>query len=327
MLAEAVDFAHGALAALLGLEDGGSDGSAPGIEGGDEEVVGAEFENFAQGRGHALVLGHRADEGDGGHHGAALDDTGLEIAGDRVAQSTQNLGRRVAFLLRVDHVALGEDRAASRDARRAAGRAHQAADLLDRVAHAERLLIEERAGAGGALAAAVVIHDAGQCGIGLLLEADVLGAFAADFEDGAGLRVEQADHPGDGFELVLEVDAEDLRDGAAAGAGDAHALDADLGDHLVELLEEVEGGLDGAADDAAIGGEQQGEAAASGGVPIHEAEGGLGGAEGLKHGAILGLAQRGQLEADGADIETDIDTHRKGRKCLSYTMIPGNPRR
>jgi len=75
----------------------------------------------------------------------------FEVARHRVAQPAQDLGRRVALLLRVDHVALGEHRAAPRDPRRALGRADDPADLLHRVLHAQRLLIEERPGARRAL--------------------------------------------------------------------------------------------------------------------------------------------------------------------------------
>ena len=99
-------------------------------------------------------------------------------------------------------------------------------DFLHRVLHAQRLLVEERAGAGGAFAGAVVIDDVAA------VQADVLGAFAADFEDRADLRIERADHAGDGFEFVLEEEAQHLGDGAAAGAGDADAFDAVFGDHV-----------------------------------------------------------------------------------------------
>ena len=89
------------------------------------------------------------------------------------------------------------------------------------------------------------------------LQPDVLGAFAADFEDRADLRVDRAHHAGDGLELVLEEQAQHLGDGAAARAGDADALDAVLGDGFVELVQQVVGGLDGAAGDAAVLGEHQ----------------------------------------------------------------------
>ena len=56
---------------------------------------------------------------------------------------------------------LGENRTPSGDARRAlAASAATVADFLDGIAHAERLLVEERPGAGGALPAPVVIDDA-----------------------------------------------------------------------------------------------------------------------------------------------------------------------
>jgi hypothetical protein len=111
--------------------------------------------------------------------------------------------------------------------------------------------------------------------------------------------VKGAHGAGDGFELVLEEEAEHLGDGAAAGAGDANAFDLLLGDGGVELAEKVVGGLDGAAGDAAVGGEDEG----AGGEGA-EAEVGVGGAKGFEDGAVRGGAERRQFETDGPDIET-----------------------
>ena len=89
------------------------------------------------------------------------------------------------------------------------------------------------------------------------LEADVLGAFPADLEYRADVRVERADHARDGFEFVLEEQPQHLGDGAAARTGDADAFHAVLGDGLVEFPQQVVGGLDGAAGDAPVIGEHQ----------------------------------------------------------------------
>ena len=135
-------------------------------------------------------------------------------------------------------------------------------------------------------------------------QADVLGAFAADFEDRAHLRIERAHHAGDGFELVLEEQAQDLGDAAAARTRDADALDAVLRDGLVELPQQVVGGLYGAAGDAPVLGEHQRPAREFG-----EAELRLRGAKRLENGPVAGLAEGGQFETDRADVQTDIDTH------------------
>src|ERR1039457_2207823 len=206
--------------------------------------------------------------------GTAADDADLEIARHGVAEAAQDFGRRVALLLGVDHVALGEDRAAAGDARGATGGADYLADLFDRILHAQGLLVEDGAGAGGAFAGAVVIDD------GRAFETDVLGAFAADFEDRADLRVDRADHAGDGLELVFEEQAQDTGDGAGAGAGDADAFDAIFGHDFVKLVQQIVSGLDGAAGDAAVFGKDQRLAGQLG-----EAELGGGGAEGFEDGA------------------------------------------
>ena len=129
--------------------------------------------------------------------------------------------------------------------------ADQVAHFFHRILHAQRLLVEEGAGAGRALAAAVVVQDAA------VFQADVLRAFAADLEDRLHVRVEGAHHARDGFELVLEVEAENFGDGAAAGAGDADAFDAVFRHGLVEFVQQVVGGLDGAAGDAPVFGKHQ----------------------------------------------------------------------
>ena len=139
-------------------------------------------ERLAQRPHHAGILRHRADQRHRRLHRPPLDHRTLEIARHRIAQPAQNLGRRIALLLRVDHVALGEHAAASRDPRRATRTAHQVAHLFHRVLHAQRLLIQERPGAGRALARAVVILNPA------VLQADVLGTLAAQFEHRAHLR-------------------------------------------------------------------------------------------------------------------------------------------
>ena len=67
----------------------------------------------------ARVLRNRANQRYRRLHRPPLHDGALEVARHGVAQPAQDLRRRVALLLRVDHVALGEHRAASGDPRRA----------------------------------------------------------------------------------------------------------------------------------------------------------------------------------------------------------------
>ena len=79
------------------------------------------------------------------------------------------------------------------------------------------------------------------------------------------------------------------------------------GNRLVELLQQVVGGLDGAARDAPVLGEHQrplaGLSTPAGGTP------GLVGAERFEQRPVLRLAQGGQFQTDRADVQTDIDAH------------------
>ena len=187
----------------------------------------------------------------------------------------------------MDHVAFGEDGAAPGDAGGVAGAADEAADFLDRVLHAEGLLVEEGAGAGGAFAGAVVVHDAA------LLQADVFGAFAADLKDRADVRIEGADHARDSFELVFEEEPENFGDRPAARSGYANAFDTGFGDDVVEFLQEIVGGLYGAARDAAVLGKHQRQFASSRAVhSMRRKPGSRHSAPPGKHGPLAYLWQR-----------------------------------
>ena len=76
-------------------------------------------------------------------------------------------------------------------------------------------------------------------------------------EDGFHVRIERAEHPRDGLELVFEVEPEDSGDGPGTRPGYANAFDQDFGNAVVEFLEKVVGGLYGAARDAAVLGKDE----------------------------------------------------------------------
>ena len=154
----------------------------------------------------------------------------------------------------------------------ALGRADDIADLFDRILHPQRLLVEKRPGAGGAFAGTVVIDDV------RAFQPNVLGAFAADLEHRAHLRVERADGARDGLEFVLEKQPEHLRDGPAPRPGHADAFDPRLRNRRVKLVQQVVGGLNRAAGNAPISGEHQRPAAERA-----HAELGIGGAQGFEH--------------------------------------------
>ena len=121
MLAKPVDLQDRTFVLLLGFQHRRADSAAPGEFGGHRQRRGIESEGLAQRVGHARILRDRADQRHRRLHGPAFHNRALEIARHRVAQSAQDLGGGIALLLRVDHVALGEHRAAPGDARRATG--------------------------------------------------------------------------------------------------------------------------------------------------------------------------------------------------------------
>ncbi len=211
----------------------------------------------------------------------------------------------------MNHVRLGEYGAASGDARGTTGFAGGGSDLFYGVAEAGRLLIDERAGTSGAVATGGVVDDAQVLRVAArFFEVNVLGGFAAHLEHGAHARIEDAHALGDGAEFVLEIDAEDLGDELAAGAGDANAFDALFGNPLIEFAEQIEGGLNGAAMNAAItrkdewpaghltfGRELRGEE----GIAIRDERG--------KQITVARISHGGQFEADRTNVQTDIYAH------------------
>ena len=235
----------------VGLDERGADGADARVVLGDEQLAVVEGEGLAQRAHGALVGGHAADERDGRLDDLALGDGALEVAHHRVAEAAQHLGRLVALLLRVDHVALGEDAAAPGDAGGLAGAEHDVAHVLDVVEQPARLLVHERAGAGGAVAVGLVVGDAGAADVARL-QTDELGGLAAHLEDRLRLGMQRGDAARDGLELVLEGGVERRSDEAPAGAGDAGAVHGALGQHRQQLAEQGLGRLGRAALDAPV---------------------------------------------------------------------------
>ena len=93
-----------------------------------------------------------------------------------------------------------------------------------------------------------------EAGVGLQL--DELGGLAAHLEDGGHVGVQRAHGAGDGLELVLVGESEQVPDQTAAGAGDARGGDETLGQRGHDLVEQRLGGLGRGALDAAVLGHQ-----------------------------------------------------------------------
>ena len=239
----------------VGLDQRGADGAHARVVLGDEQLAVVQVERLAQRAHGAVVGGHAADERDGRLDDLALGDGALEVAHDGVAEAAQHLGRLIALLLRVDHVALGEHAAAAGDAGGLAGVQHDVAHVLDVVQQAAGLLVHEGAGAGGAVAVRLVVEDAGAADVARL-QTDELGGLAAHLEDGLRLGVQRADAPRDGLELVLEGGVERRGDEAPAGARDAGAVHGALGQHGQQLVEQRLGRLGRAALDAPVRGHE-----------------------------------------------------------------------
>ena len=287
------------------LDERRADGADAGVILGDEELAVVQAEGLAQRAHRAVVGGHAADEGDGRLDDLALGDGALEVAHHRVAEAAQHLRRLVALLLRVDHVALGEDAAAAGDAGGLAGPEDDVAHVLDVVEQPARLLVHEGAGAGGAVAVGLVVDDAGATDVARL-QTDELGGLAAHLEDGVGLRLQSRDAACDGLELVLKGGVERRADEAPAGPGDASPAQRALGQHSQQLAEQHFGRFGRTALDAPVLSDEHGAVAhqrqtiARG---LEEVE--VSREKIVEEVLITSLADECGLEADAADVDAE----------------------
>ena len=185
------------------------------------------LEDLAERRGHGVVVGGAALEEDARRRRALAHQAVEVVGGDGEGEpGDQVLAPRAALLVGHD-VALHEHGAAlaQTDGRRRAER--QLGELVDDVdAELLGLLLEERAGAGGA----GLVH--GEVDDDAVLQADELGVLAADLEDRVELPADlAADEVGArlvGGDLVGDdVGAAELADELAPGAGGADAQQVD----------------------------------------------------------------------------------------------------
>ena len=120
----------------------------------------------------------------------------------------------------MDHVGLGKDAAAAGHPGRGGGFQGQFAELLDGVAQAVGLLVQEGAGARGAHGVHGEIHD-DQVAV-LLCHHDHLGVFAPHVDDGAGLGGKMMGPPALGNDFIDEPAAQNFGQALAPHAGAGH---------------------------------------------------------------------------------------------------------
>ena len=299
VLAKPVDLQNRALAGLLGLQDGGAYGAAPGILGGNEQLLSASAECLAQRERHAAVLRHRADQRHGRLDRPALHDRTLEIARHGVAQPAQDLGGRVALLLRVDHVALGENRAAAGDARRATGGAHQAAHLF----HANTACAAP-AGPGTTRCPRRIRPNGrspGCCRFPDVCTSSFRRRFRKSFGPGGRRSPIMRAMALNSFSKKRPSTLAIVR---LPRARDADAFHAGLRHHLVKLLQQVVGGLNRTPGDAPVIGKDAAAGRRTHGGGIRDRR-----AQRLEDRTVPGFPQGGQLETDRPDVQADIDAH------------------
>ncbi len=203
------------------------------------------------------VRRHSAYETDLGDDLLALGDRALEIARDRIAQAFEDFLGGKTLLLGVDHVALGEHGAAAGNLRGALGGEDDVADLFDLEKQPPRLLIQESARAGGAIAVGLVVGNAKPAIGSMPVKANVLGVLPAHLKQGVHLRKQQLDRFGEGPEFVLLADVElrvqQLRPSACA----RHFAQRRAIDQRDQFFEQVPGLLQRIPGDTSVAGHGQ----------------------------------------------------------------------
>ncbi len=271
----------------------------------DGQVI-AERELMAEPGDHHLVGGDSAHEEDRRVRLVVPGDRRVEVPRHRLAEPAQHLGRQVSLLLGVDHVALREDRAAPGDLGRALARARYAPDLLDLVAEAAGLLIEEGAGPGGAVAVGPVVGDRELARLRIRGEDEHLRGLAADLDEGAGRRGDGLGGRGEGAELVLRGEAGGLRDERGAGPRDAHSVEAPGGDLGEDRRQEIAGRLEGAPPEAPGGRDAHASRPPGDVHPERSRMPEPGGARERRRALlIVSGPQEGGLQADGSYVESE----------------------
>ncbi len=276
-------------------------------DGAHDVLVGRHFHLLA---GHVLecsldaaVEGHAALEEDVVAHLAVLDHAVQVVIDDGVGQSAdQVVGRQPTLAVIVD-IALHEDGASVAQKHRiVAGQGRLAEFLLDIQAQPLGLLLQERAGPGGADLVHGEVHDRS------VLQGDVFGVLPADLEDGVHVLIELHRPAGVRADLVLdEVGAHKLSDQVPPAPGGGAAPDVDLVAYLLaHIVQALLDGLDGPA----LG---------------HEV---------AARDDITVLVDGHHVGADGADVHPDIgvdggvrpvDGHAGGIDLVSVPLQRGQP--
>jgi len=215
--------------ALARFDEGehGPDGAHGGeVLGHDQFAVGQAAGAFER-PDHARIGRHPAVKRDGASQLLALGDGAFEVPRQRHAQARHDIVVRRRDLLKVDHVGLGEDAAASGDSRGVLGLQRQLAELpLDAHAQPGRLLVQERSrprGANGVHGEVLHMQFARDAVEG---EQDELGVLASEFDHRSHVGLQADRCLGLGDDLVDEERAKQVRDQLARRARYAYPVEA-----------------------------------------------------------------------------------------------------
>ncbi len=188
-----------------------------------------QLQHIAERPAHAEVRRDAAEEQERRGELLPLAYRGLEISRHGIAQTCHDVEIRRRDLLQMDHVALGEDAAPARHARRRFGLEGDVAELLDRQVQPAGLLVQEGPRARGAGRVHGKVLDLDAAGSFIARKGDQLGVLAAHLDDGPRAGMVAAGEGGLGEDLVDEQSAERFGRLFGAAAGDAGGLDGLFG--------------------------------------------------------------------------------------------------
>ena len=183
-------------------------------------------------------------------------------------------------------------------------------EVLDAEPETAGLLVQERPGAGGAVAVGAVVGDPEPTVAAVALEAHVLRVLAADLEQRQHARQQELDRPGEGPELVRRLEAQLFFEDPGARARPHDGPDGGAVDQAEDALEHL-ARLDlRAPGDAGVRSDRE-PAWPTVPIPDHAQRWeSVPGGEALEQGGILGLRrEERRLDADRPDVDADANRH------------------
>ncbi len=181
-----------------------------------------EFQDILECLSHSHIGRHPSLKGDRSDKGLSLADVALEISGQGITETGDDVIVRRGDLLKVNHIRFGKDTASSGNAGRIFRFKGKLAEFFDGETQPARLLIQKRTGAGSTERVHREITDL-EMAI-LLFDKDQFRVLSSDIDDRPDLRIKMLNRFGLRDDLVHEMPFEEFGEQFPSGAGKREAV-------------------------------------------------------------------------------------------------------